>query len=125
MFFGNDPEALEQDLGQMNAATFNEYLIDSLGTLFQNATNALPRPTQEEQPAGAHMVQATKPKGLKVLSLFDGLGAAGITLTRILNIPVVRYIAVEIDSVARHVAQIANPRTETFPGVEHGFPQND
>ena len=32
-----------------------------------------------------------------------------------------KYIAIEKDTVKRRVADAANPRTKTFPGIEHGL----
>ena len=53
-----------------------------------------------------------------VLSICDGMGCAAMALKNN-SADIDRYVAVEIDSKARKVAQFANPKTDRFPGLDH------
>jgi hypothetical protein len=53
-----------------------------------------------------------------VFSVCDGMGC-GATSLQNCGADVTRYVAVEIDLAARTVCQFANPKTDSFPGIDH------
>ena len=53
-----------------------------------------------------------------VLSICDGMGCAALSLQNC-NMTIDRYVAVEIDNKSKLIAQFANPKTATFPGIDH------
>ena len=60
---------------------------------------------------------ASTRKPITVLSCFDGMGSVAI-LMRQCQIPVKRYIAVEINDSVKQICHAANPKTLDFPGVD-------
>ena len=68
-----------------------------------------------EPDKGAHKV---------FISLCDGIGGGATALTAAGVHDVTRYIGVEIDATARKIAQHANPKTDIFPGIDHGWHQD-
>ena len=63
---------------------------------------------------------ASTRKPITVLSCFDGMGSVAI-LMRQCQIPVKRYIAVEINDSVKQICHAANPKTLDFPGVDHSW----
>ena len=54
------------------------------------------------------------------LSLCDGMGCAAQEFQS-KGIEISRYIGVEIDPVAQKIGDNANPKTTTFPGIDHSW----
>ena len=54
------------------------------------------------------------------LSLFGGMEVAAMA-ARVLNARITRFISVECKDSARRAASCANPRTSTFPGLDHSW----
>ena len=63
----------------------------------------------------------TEGPGATVLSLFDGMGGISLTLKETGGQGITRVIAIEKDLDKQRVCQAANPKTESFPGVDHGL----
>jgi hypothetical protein len=57
------------------------------------------------------------------LSLCDGMSCAAISM-KANNYKLDRYLAVEIDEDARRISQAANPKTSSFPGIDHSWHSN-
>ena len=54
------------------------------------------------------------------LSLFGGMEVAAMA-ARVLNARITRFISVECKDSARRAASCANPRSSTFPGLDHSW----
>ena len=68
------------------------------------------------------MALPSEPQENIILSLCDGMGCLALSLKEALpSYRISKYIAIEKDAVKRRVADAANPRTKTFPGIEHGL----
>ena len=75
-----------------------------------------------EQANNVCMALPSEPQENIILSLCDGMGCLALSLKEALpSYRVSKYIAIEKDAVKRRVADAANPRTKTFPGIEHGL----
>ena len=55
-----------------------------------------------------------------ILSLCDGAGCAAMALKKV-DCAIAKYYAVEPDETSKLVCQHANPATDKFPGVNHGW----
>lgn len=66
------------------------------------------------------LATSTPNEGIIILSLFDGMGGCGLA-ARHGGIPVKRYFGCESDEDKRTIADYANPKTKSFPGIDRSI----
>ena len=81
--------------------------------------------TLNSQNTNVYMALPSEPQENTILSLCDGMGCLALSLKEALpNYVIHKYLAVEKDPMKRRIADAANPRTKSFPGIEHGLNHN-